>query len=63
MITSEEQLRLVLGQPTERATAKIMQVIDDHSRRFIAHAPFVFVASSGIDGMLDISPRVIQLAS
>jgi uncharacterized protein len=56
-ITSEEQLRSVLGQPTERATAKVMRVIDDHARRFIAHAPFVFVASAGADGMLDISPK------
>jgi uncharacterized protein len=56
-ITSEKQLRSVLGQPTERATAKVMRVIDDHARRFIAHAPFVFVASAGADGMVDISPK------
>ena len=56
-VTSEEQLRSVLGQPTERATAKVMTFIDDHTRRFIAHAPFVFVASSSADGMLDISPK------
>lgn len=57
LITSEEQLRSVLGQPTERAAAKVVHVIDDHARRFIAHAPFVFVASAGADGMLDISPK------
>jgi uncharacterized protein len=57
VVTSEEQLRSVLGQPTERAAAKIMGVIDDYTRSFIAHAPFVFVASSGPDGMLDISPK------
>ena len=56
-ITSEEQLRAVVGQPTERGAAKVMRTIDDHSRRFIAHAPFVFVASAGADGMLDISPK------
>ena len=56
-ITSEEQLRSVLGQPTERASAKVMRVIDEHTCRFIAHAPFVFVASADADGMLDISPK------
>lgn len=57
IVTSESQLRSVLGQPTERAAAKVMQVIDDHARRFIAHAPFVFIASAGANGMLDISPK------
>jgi PPOX class probable FMN-dependent enzyme len=32
-----------------------VQVIDEHSRRFIAQAPFV--ASAGPQGMLDISPK------
>ncbi|BCH17279.1 pyridoxamine 5'-phosphate oxidase family protein [Mesorhizobium sp. L-2-11] len=57
VITSEEQLRTVLGAPTDRAVAKIVRVIDEHARRFIAHAPFVFVASAGADGMLDVSPK------
>jgi uncharacterized protein len=57
IITSEEQLRSVLGQPSARASAKIMRVIDDYARRFIAHAPFVFVASAGTDGVLDVSPK------
>jgi uncharacterized protein len=57
VITREEQLRAVLGPATERSVAKVVPVIDDHARRFIAHAPFAFVASAGPDGMLDISPK------
>ncbi|WP_338112442.1 pyridoxamine 5'-phosphate oxidase family protein [Rhizobium gallicum] len=57
VITSEEQLRAVLGAPTDRAVAKVVRLIDEHARRFIAHAPFVFVASAGADGMLDVSPK------
>ena len=57
IVASEQQLRSVVGQPTERGAAKVMRVIDDYTRRFIAHAPFVFVASCGPDGMLDISPK------
>ena len=57
VITSEEQLRAVLGPATERAVAKVVRAIDEHARRFIAHAPFVFVASAGADGMLDVSPK------
>ena len=57
VVTSEEQLRTALGKPTERAAAKVVQAIDEHARRFIAHAPFVFVASAGSDGTLDVSPK------
>ncbi len=46
-----------MGAPTDRAVAKVVRVIDEHARRFIAHAPFVFVASAGADGMLDVSPK------
>src|SRR4029453_18400853 len=57
VVTSEEQLRAVVGHPQQRAVDKVVRVIDAHSRRFIAHAPFVFVASAGAGGMLDISPK------
>jgi uncharacterized protein len=57
VVTSEEELRAVVGYPPKRAIDKVVRVIDDCSRRFIAHAPFAFVASSGSDGMMDISPK------
>lgn len=57
VITSEDQLRDVLGPPSDRAIAKVVRVIDEHARRFIAHAPFVFVASAGAGGTLDVSPK------
>ncbi|TSD83022.1 pyridoxamine 5'-phosphate oxidase family protein [Mycobacterium sp. KBS0706] len=57
VVTSEEELRAVVGHPPKRSVDKVVRVIDDHSRRFIAHAPFVFVASAGPRGMLDVSPK------
>jgi uncharacterized protein len=57
VVAAEGELRAVVGQPQQRALDKEMSIIDDVSRRFIAHAPFVFVASSGEGGMLDISPK------
>jgi len=57
VVTSEEELRAVVGQPPERSVAKVVQIIDEYARRFIAHAPFVFVASAGAGGMLDVSPK------
>jgi PPOX class probable FMN-dependent enzyme len=57
IITSEAQLRAVVGDPPHRSVAKVVHTIDDYSRRFIAHAPFAFVASAGPDGTIDISPK------
>lgn len=57
IVTSEEELRAVVGHPPKRSVDKVVRVIDEHSRRFIAQAPFVFVASAGPQGMLDISPK------
>jgi PPOX class probable FMN-dependent enzyme len=57
VVAAEVELRAIVGQPQQRALDKEMSVIDDVSRRFIAHAPFVFVASSGEEGILDISPK------
>jgi len=57
VVTSETELRTVVGEPTQRALDKVVRVIDRHSRSFIAHAPFVFVASAGASGMVDVSPK------
>ncbi|MGO4437995.1 MSMEG_1061 family FMN-dependent PPOX-type flavoprotein [Rhizobium sp. RAF56] len=57
VVTSDAELRAVVGQPVDRAIAKVVQTIDDHSRQFIARAPFAFVASVGEDGMVDVSPK------
>jgi len=57
VVATEAELRAIVGQPQQRALDKEISAIDEVSRRFIAHAPFVFVASSGEEGMLDISPK------
>ena len=57
IITSEEELRAVIGHPPEHSLAKAVCVIDDYCRRFIAHSPLVFVASAGAGGMVDVSPK------
>ena len=57
VITSEAEVRAVTGDPHQRSLAKVVRVIDEHSRRFIAAAPFVFIASTNDDGTADISPK------
>jgi uncharacterized protein len=57
VVTSLEQLRDVLGEPGHRAAAKVVPVIDEHCRRFIAHSPFVLLATANAAGEMDISPK------
>ena len=57
VVATEEELWAIAGPPHQRAIDKVVRVIDDHSRRFIAHAPFVFIASVGAGGMVDVSPK------
>jgi uncharacterized protein len=57
VITTEAQIRQILGEPPERVVAKVTSTIDKHCRDFIARSPFVVVASSDGEGNVDISPK------
>jgi PPOX class probable FMN-dependent enzyme len=56
-ITTIAELRGLYPAPTERAIKKRLTRLDHHCRRFIAHAPFVVMASGAAEGGLDASPR------
>lgn len=57
VVEDEAELRAATGEAHARAIAKVVDVIDDHARRFIAASPFVFIGSRGADGMIDVSPK------
>jgi PPOX class probable FMN-dependent enzyme len=57
VITSEADIRSVLGSPTPLVTAKELDALDEHARQFIERCPFVLVATHGADGRLDVSPK------
>ena len=50
VVTSEEELWAIAGPPHQRAIDKVVRVIDDHSRRFIAHASVAPRLSTPRDG-------------
>jgi PPOX class probable FMN-dependent enzyme len=56
-ITGEEQLRGQYGTMHPLAVRKVLDRLDEYCRRFIALSPFLVLATSGADGMLDASPR------
>ncbi len=55
---SMEELRARLGQPDDMVTALKSGVsIDQHMHRFIAHSPYLSMATSDAAGRADCSPR------
>jgi len=56
-ITSEEELRTLVGKPSELAIRKEIAYLDAHCRAFIARSPFVLIATSGASGRADVSPK------
>lgn len=57
IITSEEELREIMGYPTEIVTSKTIDFIDENCRVFIEKSPFISIASSDLNGNLDVSPK------
>lgn len=56
-IDTLEQLRSLYAAPKERAVKKQLSALDRHCQHFIGLSPFVVLASLGLDGNLDASPR------
>ena len=57
VVTTEAQLREVLGEPLKIAVEKVQSTLDPYSRRFIANSPFILLASSDASGHVDVSPK------
>jgi PPOX class probable FMN-dependent enzyme len=57
VVTSVEQLREVLGSPGHRAAQKVVTVLDEPCRRFIAASPFLLLATANARGEMDVSPK------
>jgi uncharacterized protein len=57
VVSTDEELRAVVGEPPEHSMAKVISAIDPVARRFIEYAPFAFIASTGETGLLDLSPK------
>ena len=57
VVTSEQELRDLLGTPASRSVLKERPALDEHFRAFLARSPFVLMATSGTDGTCDVSPK------
>jgi len=57
VVTQEDELRALMGTPSERAIKKESATVDEASRRFIEHSPFLLLATSNSAGQCDVSPK------
>jgi PPOX class probable FMN-dependent enzyme len=56
-ITSEAELRELLGEPRQQAVTKERKALHAHDRAWIASSPFCLIATAGADGSCDVSPK------
>jgi PPOX class probable FMN-dependent enzyme len=56
-ITSEEELRELLGEPLTRAATKDRARLHESDREWLAASPFCLIATSAADGSCDVSPK------
>lgn len=57
LVTSEQELREIIGTPASRPVQKERPTLDTHTRAFIARSPFLLIATAGADGRCDVSPK------
>lgn len=56
-LTSEAELRELLGTPTQRAATKVRRTLHERDREWLAASPFCLIATSAADGRCDVSPK------
>ena len=56
-ITSEAELRELIGSPQELVVSKIVPRLNELTWQFIERSPFMCLATSAPDGSCDVSPR------
>lgn len=57
IIATEEQLREQMGYPSQGAIDKEITYLDPHAANFIAHSPFLLIATASAGGRVDVSPK------
>ncbi|MCJ8013217.1 pyridoxamine 5'-phosphate oxidase family protein [Paenibacillus sp. KQZ6P-2] len=57
ILSSEEEIRDLLGYPSELVKKKTVHYLDIHCRNFISISPLLFLSTSDNQGFCDVSPR------
>jgi uncharacterized protein len=57
VLSTEAQLRELVGSPTQVVRQKVASRLNPLTRQFIERSPFLCLATSATDGSCDVSPR------
>jgi uncharacterized protein len=57
VVSTEAELRAIVGEPARAIAEKAIDRVDAESRRFIAASPLFLLGTTNVDGSLDVSPR------
>ena len=57
LVTTAQELTSLYGEVGRRAAGKVHGRLDRHDRDFVAHSPFLVLATAQAGGLLDVSPR------
>ncbi|HEY1367251.1 MAG TPA: pyridoxamine 5'-phosphate oxidase family protein [Gaiellaceae bacterium] len=57
VVARENELRSVIGEPSELIRSKINDRLTELTRQFVERSPFLCLATSAADGTCDVSPR------
>lgn len=56
-IETEEELRALMGEPSELVKKKVISSLDHNCIEFISKSPFLVISTSNKNGECDVSPR------
>ncbi|MEO8393415.1 MAG: pyridoxamine 5'-phosphate oxidase family protein [Chloroflexota bacterium] len=57
VVRSAEELRAILGHPTQLVIDKVIHEVDEFAQEFIAASPFMLIGTSDAQGNADVSPK------
>ena len=57
VVSTYDELRDLVGTPSERAEKKVIHDIDEHCQNFISLSPFLIMSTADQKGNCDVSPR------
>ncbi|MGZ4676980.1 MAG: pyridoxamine 5'-phosphate oxidase family protein [Acidimicrobiia bacterium] len=56
-VDTEEQLRDLIGHPSELVCTKVTDALNDLTRQYVERSPFLCIATADAAGACDLSPR------
>ncbi|MFC0190171.1 pyridoxamine 5'-phosphate oxidase family protein [Fictibacillus aquaticus] len=57
VVTQKDELRELMGKPSQFAVKKVISSLDEHCRTLISLSPFLVLSTSNSEGHCDASPR------